>query len=228
MCDPFCFEQVMIIQFSLFYSPPLSPYKWLSPHTCRRLFGRPRIKVERPTLNYKFESFNTKSNFNDEEMPKLLDKDVGSKNKNFSILQPLMKNYHVLRHPAIQKEVEERAAAEARLLSDETCNPLENKSKKMENIEGEASNDGTSILCDKASSHAVAKIDQTDKNVINMEDSTLNKSGEGIDSTTHENSTVTNSDDSSNQTPNDRTTNSVSPNRFIPTGSIEVRKCYLP
>ena len=63
-------------------------------------------------LNYKFVSINAESNLNDERIPKQVEKEMGSKNKNFSILQPLMKNYHVLRHPAIQKEVEERAAAD--------------------------------------------------------------------------------------------------------------------
>ena len=45
--------------------------------------------MERPTLNYKFESFNTKSNLNDEEMPKLLDNssetnDLGLRTKRIS------------------------------------------------------------------------------------------------------------------------------------------------
>ena len=156
---------------------------------------------------------------------------MGSKNKNFSILQPLMKNYHVLRHPAIQKEVEERAAAEARLLSDETCNTLE-KCRKIENVDGEATKDRTPVQCDNSLSDTISKLVQIDNNVIHADELNQSKpestSLEGFGTKSSEDLSTNNLNDLLDQAPRDRTSNSSIANRNLPTGSIEVRKCYIP
>ena len=182
-------------------------------------------------VNYKFVSINPESNLNDERIPKQVEKEMGSKNKNFSILQPLMKNYHVLRHPAIQKEVEERAAAEARLLSDDSCNTLE-KCRNIDNKDGEANKDRIPALSDKNPSDIVSEFDQTDKNVIDIDDLTKNipapSTDEKIGGTTSEDLTKPPSNYSLNHSPNEMNSNYKSSNRYLPTGSIEVRKCYLP
>merc|ERR1711993_134217 len=33
-------------------SPKISPVKWLTPKTCKRLFGRPKIRAERRVLDF--------------------------------------------------------------------------------------------------------------------------------------------------------------------------------
>ena len=211
-------------------SPTFSPYKWLSPHTCRRLFGRPRVKAEKLVLNYRFES---STNFI-EEKAVFKKKIMSSPNKNFSILQPLMQNYHVLRHPAIQKEVEERAAAEARLLSDETGNTIEKQVQMSEHCEIDNNYANGSI--ERTASSGSLEESRVIDNVVNPKASTklLNRLETNVDS-------LVESDIKGCETITDKQSNLVAAPaptvlipqnktqlRFVPTGSIKVRKCYIP
>ena len=208
---------------------PLSPNKWLSPHTCRRLFGRPQTKAEKRAINYKFEST---SNIN-EGMSSLKDKEKASTNKNFSILQPLMQNYHVLRHPAIQKELEERAAAEARILSDETCNTIEKSHIRPEQQDGYTDTvvlNKEKCLSDKLSEASEMEVIITnnfpteEKNDIE----TNHDCNAHLDTKVCENIIDTNNKSVEAEKQNKLISHNIVQSSLIPTGSIEVRKCYIP
>ena len=77
-------------------SPLLSPVKWLSPKTCKKLFGRPKIRTERRVLDFD----------NNLKVIKEEDPGVNSIGPNQKLLQSLLSNCHVLRHPGIRDEVQ--------------------------------------------------------------------------------------------------------------------------
>lgn len=77
-------------------SPLLSPVKWLSPKTCKKLFGRPKIRTERRVLDFD----------NNLKVIKEEDPGVNAIGPNQKLLQSLLSNCHVLRHPGIRDEVQ--------------------------------------------------------------------------------------------------------------------------
>ena len=66
-------------------SPILSPVKWLTPKTRKKLFGRPKIRSERRILDFDNNLIASGSE---------------------GLLKSLLSNCHVLRHPGVRKEVE--------------------------------------------------------------------------------------------------------------------------
>jgi len=80
---------------SLIHSPQVSPCKGLSDSQRRKIFGRPRVRVE-----LKFEE-----NENDSEEVKACIR------KYNGLIKPLLGNCHVLRHPGIKRELEARTEA---------------------------------------------------------------------------------------------------------------------
>ena len=80
---------------SLVHSPQVSPCKGLSDSQRRKIFGRPRVRVE-----LKFEE-----NENDSEEVKACIR------KYNGLIKPLLGNCHVLRHPGIKRELEARTEA---------------------------------------------------------------------------------------------------------------------
>jgi len=75
-------------------SPVLSPVKWLTPTKRRKMFGRPKIRSEkRKILDF------------DNNKLKVI-KEESNNNSNQRLLESLLSNCHVLRHPGIRKEVE--------------------------------------------------------------------------------------------------------------------------
>jgi len=75
-------------------SPILSPVKWLTPNKQRKMFGRPKIRSEkRKILDF------------DNNKLKVI-KEESNNNSNQRLLESLLSNCHVLRHPGIRKEVE--------------------------------------------------------------------------------------------------------------------------
>jgi len=77
-------------------SPLISPVKWLSPKTCKKLFGRPKIRTERRVLDFD----------NNLKVIKEEDPGVNAIGPNQKLLQSLLSNCHVLRHPGIREEVQ--------------------------------------------------------------------------------------------------------------------------
>ena len=69
-------------------SPTVSPVKWLTPKTRKKMFGRPKIRTEKRILDF---DNNIK---------------VVKGNDNQKLLQSLLSNCHVLRHPGIRAEVQ--------------------------------------------------------------------------------------------------------------------------
>ena len=216
-----CFSRIV---FS--YSPQVSPYKWLSPHTCRRLFGHPRLKAEKRSITYMMDSVDEMAT------PPKVNK-MASKNKNFSILQPLLQNYHVLRHPAIQKEVEERVAAEARLLSDEPCNPITENS----NLSEEFLNDGSSNFAHTCTSNTANAVHTAEEiSSIDADSSKLEQNETGSNSYSLPDSDPQCSNDVSdeeNKSLSIQLTNASSnsdlneENPLASSRCITVRKCYI-
>ena len=208
------------------YSPQVSPYKWLSPHTCRRLFGHPRLKAEKRSITYMMDSVDEMAT------PPKVNK-MASKNKNFSILQPLLQNYHVLRHPAIQKEVEERAAAEARLLSDEPCNPIVENS----NLTEEFLNDGSCNFADTCTSSTANAVHTAEEiSSIDADSSKLEQNETGSNSCSLPDSDPQCSNDVSDEEHKSlsiQLTNASSnsdlneENPLASSRCITVRKCYI-
>ena len=66
-------------------SPILSPVKWLTPKTRKKLFGRPKIRSEKRILDFDNNLIKSKG-----------------------LLKSLLTNCHVLRHPGVRKEVESK------------------------------------------------------------------------------------------------------------------------
>merc|ERR1712173_256870 len=77
-------------------SPILSPVKWLTPNKQRKMFGRPKIRSEKRKI---LDFDNNKLNVIKEE---------SNNNSNQRLLESLLSNCHVLRHPGIRKEVESK------------------------------------------------------------------------------------------------------------------------
>lgn len=75
-------------------SPILSPVKWLTPRKRTKMFGRPKIRSEKRKI---LDFDNNKLNVIKEE---------SNNNSNQRLLESLLSNCHVLRHPGIRKEVE--------------------------------------------------------------------------------------------------------------------------
>jgi len=75
-------------------SPIVSPVKWLTPRKRRKMFGRPKIRAEhRKIIDF------------DNNKLKVI-KEESNNNSNQRLLESLLSNCHVLRHPGIRKEVE--------------------------------------------------------------------------------------------------------------------------
>lgn len=74
-------------------SPILSPVKWLTPKTRKKMFGQPKIRHEKRVLDFD----NNLSVIKEEEHE-----------HNHKLLRSLLTNCHVLRHPGIKKEVESK------------------------------------------------------------------------------------------------------------------------
>ena len=157
---------------------------------------------------------------------------MSSSNKNFSILYPLMQNYHVLRHPAIQKELEERAAAEARLLSDETSNKVEKEYHTL--AEHDCLTEDTKAMPSESicSQHAHDMTAENDDSGISAESVEGSKiDAESVPNSNSQCAEATVNADSNllaAQIPTNLNPQNASSNLFIPNGSIEVRKCYIP
>jgi len=75
-------------------SPIVSPVKWLTPRKRQKIFGRPKIRKEHKKIldfdNNKLKVIRKESN----------------NNSNQRLLESLLSNCHVLRHPGIRKEIE--------------------------------------------------------------------------------------------------------------------------
>ena len=70
-------------------SPILSPVKWLTPKTRKKLFGRPKIRSEGRRI----------LDFDNNLIP-------SGKVEESGLLKSLLSNCHVLRHPGVRQEVE--------------------------------------------------------------------------------------------------------------------------
>lgn len=88
-------------------SPVVTPVKWLSPNTCRRLFGRPHVRTEKRSLDF------TKSLKSEVEEAIICGFSDNDEKK--SILEPLLNNCHVLRHPGIKRELELKVSSGIKL-----------------------------------------------------------------------------------------------------------------
>lgn len=77
-------------------SPVLTPVKWLTPRKRKKMFGRPKIRSEKRKI---LDFDNNKLNVIKEE---------SNNNSNQRLLESLLSNCHVLRHPGIRKEVESK------------------------------------------------------------------------------------------------------------------------
>lgn len=147
--------------------------------------------------------------------------------RNFSILHPLMQNYHVLRHPGIKKELEERAAAEGRLLSDELSNKIKEE-LPVTNDQSGADNE----KCSQFSELTSAEKGDTNTNhtSVGTFDSTTVLPGGSTGKSTDKMENVTNED--SNALAACMTTSFSRQNTnnsyLVPKGSIQQRKCYIP
>ncbi len=74
-------------------SPVLSPVKWLTPKTQTRMFGRPKIRKEKRVLDF------------DNNLKVIKEE---NENHDRKLLESLLSNCHVLRHPGIRREVESK------------------------------------------------------------------------------------------------------------------------
>ncbi len=111
-------------------SPAVTPVKWLTPKTCRKYFGRPKVRSEqRKVLDF---DNNWKDN-NEKIVSKtntIATTTSISVNKN--IVDSLLTNCHALRHPGIRSEFQEKLDNEKSLMASDTKlkdEPLSNTSK---------------------------------------------------------------------------------------------------
>ena len=77
-------------------SPQVSPVKWLTPRTRKKMFGRPKIRAEKTRRLIDF----------DNNLQVIKEEQSNRHNNNQKLLASLITNCHVLRHPGIKKEVE--------------------------------------------------------------------------------------------------------------------------